>query len=104
MVKKRSTGGRSKPYMRSISRTNSGSRPRAPRYREVRSPPAPPTVSPPPVPEIRDVTSTPGPMSASPISARSCSTGPPGATWMMTKLRTMIPNRVGIMNSTRRTM
>jgi hypothetical protein len=37
-------------------------------------------------------------------SAMACSTGPPGANCTMTKFSTMIPNRVGIISSRRRTM
>jgi hypothetical protein len=38
------------------------------------------------------------------ICAIICSTGPPGAAWMITKFTSMIPNRVGIISSRRRTM
>jgi hypothetical protein len=33
-----------------------------------------------------------------------CSTGPPGAAWMMMKLMTMMPSRVGTISISRRKM
>jgi hypothetical protein len=38
------------------------------------------------------------------IWASICSTGPPGAAWMMTKLTTMMPNSVGTTSIRRRRM
>jgi len=59
------------------------------------------TVSPPLVlPEKRSVASTEVPW----ICASICSTGPPGAAWMMKKLTTMMPIRVGTTSISRRRM
>ena len=52
------------------------------------------------VPLRRAVASTALPV----ICAIICSTGPPGADWTMTKLITMIPNRVGMISRSRRRM
>ena len=85
---------------------NSGSSPWAPRYLlVVPSPPASGALGPRLsslwlVPLRRAVASTAVPE----ICAIICSTGPPGADWMTTKLRTMIPSRVGTISSTRRAM
>ncbi len=79
--------------------------PRAPRYWLVVSP-VPARVawrvatSPPAPPPTRAVASPAVPL----IRARVCSTGPPGAAWMMTKFTSMIPNSVGTISSSRRTM
>jgi hypothetical protein len=95
MIMKRSGADLSKPYMRSISFTSSGSRPCAPRYCE------PATATSPPPPEMRPV--APPEAASKPSSlAIICSTGPPGAAWMMMKLISRMPNRVGTISSRRR--
>ena len=105
MWRKRSSGGLSKPYSFSSRSISSGSRPRAPRYLlvsarcEMSNWLSVPT-SPGPAPEMRAVAPTALPVS----SAIACSTGPPGAIWMIAKLITMIANSVGMISSRRRTM
>ncbi len=83
---------------------NFGSSPWAPRY--LLAAVLPPSwelsagrlKSPPPPPLILLVASVAVPWSCAII----CSTGPPGANCTMTKLTTMIPNRVGMISSRRR--
>ena len=87
---------------------NSGSSPRAPRYLLVTADDAASAcaaegeapVSVPPPPPNRLVGATLVPVT----SAMICSTGPPGATWMIRKLTTMIPISVGIIRNSRRTI
>ncbi len=59
-----------------------------------------PKVSPAPDCVTRSVMAAPCPVNCAMI----CSTGPPGAVWMMTKLMSMIANSVGIISSRRRIM
>ncbi len=82
---------------------NSGSSPWAPRYLlivpvsvmgladGVRVSPLPDRVT-------RSVMSAPSPVNC----AITCSTGPPGAVWMTTKLITMIASSVGTISNSRR--
>ena len=102
MVRKRSGKGLSKPKRTSSSAMKSGSRPCAPRYLPPKASllPVLERVSLVPVRVTRPVMSAPTPVSCEMI----CSTGPPGATWMITKLITMIANSVGIISSSLRTM
>ena len=57
-------------------------------------------VSPVPERETRSVIAEPSPLSR----AMTCSIGPPGAVWMITKLITMIASNVGMISSRRRMM
>src|SRR6202142_1370915 len=85
---------------------NSGSRPCAPRYFELRSIWAPDCTaprfpkSPPDDPEMREV----APVSLPDNCAMTRSTGPPGANCTTTNDTSMIPKMVGIMNRMRRMM
>src|SRR5436305_8418336 len=95
---KRCQAGLSKPNCFSRLSMNSGSRPCAPRYFELTSPPgvacpAPRAPkSPPCEPEIREV----APVSEPEICAITRSTGPPGADCTTKKDTSMIPRRDGI--------
>src|SRR5947209_18066384 len=98
IIRKRCQAGLSKPNCFSRLLINSGSRPCAPRYFELTSPPAlgcpcpRAPKSPPCEPEMREV----APVSEPEICAITRSTGPPGANCTTTKDTNMIPSRVGI--------
>jgi hypothetical protein len=93
-MRKRSSGGLSKPNCFSSSLMSCGSMPRAARLSVA------PPVSPVALPLMRERAPPPAPR----ICAMTWSTGPPGATCTMAKLTTMIPKRVGTMSSRRRMM
>ena len=109
MSRKRAGSGLSSPYMASISRTRSGSRPRAPRYLLVTLEAAPPVAcscvcrpmgSSEAAPPKRAVASMASPESC----ASNCSTGPPGTIWITKKLISMMPSSVGAIRMRRRRM